>query len=349
MTILLARRHNLQNIRATQADHAGLWFDKFLEKQLAAGTTITKAEQAPEQKLVEETAAIGEPPCYATYYQRWRAALVAVKAETREAVALGRLAVGLGDESVIETAVTLHHTYGVPLIPGSALKGLAASYARNYLDTTRWGKESQAYITLFGNTKEAGYVTFFDALYIPGSGPGRRPLHADVMTVHHPNYYNGKNAPADWDSPTPISFLAASGRFLLALAGPPAWVKTTFDILEKALLELGVGAKTSSGYGRLRLAETTATAAQPGTPPRTTAYVAAGPPPGYERGRVIKFGLGPNKSFGYLASARGGPDVFVHRSDLAGGLTTLVEGQQVFYRREESKKGPQAKDVRPAG
>jgi CRISPR-associated protein Cmr6 len=40
----------------------------------------------------------------------------------------GRLIVGLGGDNVLETGLTLHHTYGVPLIPGNALKGLAAHY-----------------------------------------------------------------------------------------------------------------------------------------------------------------------------------------------------------------------------
>lgn len=40
-----------------------------------------------------------------------------------------RLVVGLGSESTLETAITLHRNYGVPFIPGSALKGLARAYA----------------------------------------------------------------------------------------------------------------------------------------------------------------------------------------------------------------------------
>ena len=33
----------------------------------------------------------------------------------------GRLIVGLGGDNVLETGITLHHTYGVPIIPGSAM------------------------------------------------------------------------------------------------------------------------------------------------------------------------------------------------------------------------------------
>jgi len=40
-----------------------------------------------------------------------------------------RLVVGLGDESVYETSIRLHRNYGIPYIPGSALKGVAKHYA----------------------------------------------------------------------------------------------------------------------------------------------------------------------------------------------------------------------------
>ena len=39
-----------------------------------------------------------------------------------------RLVVGLGNESVYEISITLHHIYGFPYIPGSAVKGVVRSY-----------------------------------------------------------------------------------------------------------------------------------------------------------------------------------------------------------------------------
>jgi CRISPR-associated protein Cmr6 len=43
--------------------------------------------------------------------------------------AASRVVVGLGAESVLETSIRLHRVYGFPIIPASALKGLARSYA----------------------------------------------------------------------------------------------------------------------------------------------------------------------------------------------------------------------------
>ena len=75
-----------------------------------------------------------------------------------------------------------------------------------------------------------------------------------MITVHHPDYYQGDQAPADWDNPTPVPFLSATGVYLLALAGDPQWVEAAYKILALALCEEGVGAKTSSGYGRMTIA-----------------------------------------------------------------------------------------------
>jgi len=245
-----SRRNDLRAIKLDKRlfPHTGLWLDKFLPEQSEqGGDNVYKPH-------FEEATTIPVSPLYRDFYARWEAMLNAVGAHTAVATTRGRLIVGLGAESVLENSIALHHTYGVPYIPGSALKGLAAHYAHKYLDDERWKKRGEAHRILFGDTTSAGYVMFFDALYVPRSAPQDQPLVLDVVAVHHPQYYRGEDSPpADWDSPTPVPFVSARGKFLIALAGPDEWVKAAFDILELALGEAGIGAKTSSGYGRMEL------------------------------------------------------------------------------------------------
>ena len=250
-----SRRDSLKDIPFEKSVHAGLWLDKYIKDQVA---------DKVKSDLVEDVSTTSPPALYDAFYKRWEKTLRELGIKPREAKVLGRIVIGLGDESVLETSVTLHHTYGVPYIPGSALKGLAASYVRQKLGED-WKKDGEAYKTIFGETDEAGYITFFDAYYIPGSGHRYKEkvqaLYPDVITVHHQDYYQeGKKAPADWDSPIPVPFLSATGRYLIALAAPEleepirsAWINTTFDILGEALRTMGIGAKTSSGYGRMKL------------------------------------------------------------------------------------------------
>lgn len=67
--------------------------------------------------------------------------------------------------------------------------------------------------------------------------------------------------------------------------------------------------------------------------------------PGYEDGTVIRFGLGAMQDFGFIRPDSGGPDVYVHKSKLAKGVTTLRQGQRVRFRRAPGAKGDQAVDV----
>lgn len=59
-------------------------------------------------------------------YQRWKA--TTADATRFQALARSRLVLGLGGESAIETGLTLQHVTGLPIIPGSALKGLCRAY-----------------------------------------------------------------------------------------------------------------------------------------------------------------------------------------------------------------------------
>jgi CRISPR-associated protein Cmr6 len=57
-----------------------------------------------------------------------------------------------------------------------------------------------------------------------------------------------------------VPFLSVTGRYLIALAAPELpnpseWIQATFAILEGALEEMGIGAKTSSGYGRMKFVQ----------------------------------------------------------------------------------------------
>lgn len=189
---------------------------------------------------------------YEGAFTRRKAALLESGARCWGARCTGRFVVGLGDASVRQTGLRLLRPWGVPYLPGSALKGVAAKAA--HLRGGDWsaaespgaaiGKHHEE---LFGSVDLAGLVTFHDAWWVPATS---FPIHADVMTVHHSDYYGGRGAPLDTDSPNPVSFLSANGDYLLALSGPEDWVALAFDLLKEALERDGIGAKTAAGYGR---------------------------------------------------------------------------------------------------
>src|SRR5947207_13803736 len=153
------RRANLSSIKLTEVSdtHAELWLDRYMDDQ----------DSKKRAEFIDKVSTIPTPKIYEAFYHRWIRTLDALGAKKYPARVKTRMIVGLGDESVLETSITLHKTYGVPYIPGSTLKGLAASYAHQRLADPKWNKGGDAYKVVFGDTDAAGYITFFDAFYIP--------------------------------------------------------------------------------------------------------------------------------------------------------------------------------------
>lgn len=268
---------------------ANLWrAGKVLERNCAhAGLVLAKCLKDHDSKQNEaalldvaiqsvERAA----PLYRAAYERWKGSVQdcpELPSHLGVFFVQGRMVIGLGGASVLETGLTLHHTYGTPVIPGSALKGLAAHYCHQV-----WGEENlkfrgeetmtdaegkkrkrppgEYHLAIFGSQQDAGHITFHDAWVTPSTL--RKSLLSDVMTPHHQKYYgepqgSKEHPPTDFDDPIPVAFLSMTGGFLVALSCDVAgevgqqWVDLAFQLLSRALEEWGIGGKTNTGYGRM--------------------------------------------------------------------------------------------------
>jgi CRISPR/Cas system CMR subunit Cmr6 (Cas7 group RAMP superfamily) len=175
-----------------------------------------------------------------------------------------RLAVGLGNKAnAHEIGLSLHGTYGWPVIPGSSLKGLAASFAsasgadsadmRRVLGAPRPGEPAGQR----ADSAAQGTVRFLDA------SPAGNPVTVmvDVLTPHVKPYYDAVAVgarhivpPAEHHNPVPVNFLTVSGAFAVDLYGRTAAdVEQAADWLIAAADELGAGAKTAAGYGYMKI------------------------------------------------------------------------------------------------
>ena len=165
----------------------------------------------------------------------------------------GRVAIGLGNKGALEAGLTLSRTWGTPVLPGSALKGIAAKAARTFAADDAWRTAGESYQALFGTTDDCGCVTFHDAWWIAGSTKSGW-IAPDVITVHHSAYYtgDGDSPPSDMDAPIPNAFATVHGKFEIVLTGPEAWRQAALEWLKVGLDRIGIGAKTSAGYGRFR-------------------------------------------------------------------------------------------------
>lgn len=265
---MLSRRNVLAKIQKSPTTHAGLWLDKFLKAQTTDENESKDQDgTGAKAELIQSLDGHPMPVGYHQAYVRLRDGFQAEPTRVLLAPAKveGRMVIGLGAKGALEAGLHLEHTWGVPILPGSALKGLAAATAHHLLEDDSWRKgekntnrEKVSFDVLFGTTDDAGKVIFHDAWWIPEAPDAKLPIHLDVMTVHHPKYYQAPAGgspppPSDMDSPTPIAFASVTGSYLIAVEGEPAWCSVAMDILKIGLAELGIGAKTNAGYGRMLL------------------------------------------------------------------------------------------------
>ncbi len=144
---------------------------------------------------------------------------------------------GLGQGHPIENGFAWHALLGAPYIPGTTLKGQLKA----------WPQWSEEPATAFTEALER--LTILDSLpLLPVQ------LQGEVMTPHYTSYYQDGFPPGDYDNPVPIPFLTVGPgqAFLMAALGTQDDLQSIQDYWETSLEYMGVGAKTSSGFGRFR-------------------------------------------------------------------------------------------------
>jgi CRISPR type III-B/RAMP module RAMP protein Cmr6 len=210
-----------------------------------------------------------EPGLLQAVMTRRSAALAALRKRGLSVVQLRvspewRLAVGLGNRgNPHEIGLSLHGSYGWPVIPGSSVKGLTAAWAENLVRSQALNGSRLEEVLGTPRPRQVnppdpkrgvrrGSVCFLDA--IPAGAPVT--IAADVVTPHAQPYYTavGKGGdpvpPAEHHNPIPSQFLVISaGEFAVDLVGPADDVGLAAEWCAEAFDQLGMGAKTAAGYG----------------------------------------------------------------------------------------------------
>lgn len=221
-------------------------------------------------------------------YQRWKVMMETLGATTFEAELAWRMVVGLGGESVLETNITLHHLYGIPYIPASALKGLTRAFVvgeeeayfinggEKHIPSPKEETDPDIVKQIFGTQESAGTVCFHDAMLING----KSAFVVDIINPHYPKYYTSLEgqsikSPTSDQSPIPVPFLTVQdATFAFALTAREPASKDAENHLAlaqkwllKALQQYGIGGKTSAGYGYFKdnSQETGSQGKQPGS------------------------------------------------------------------------------------
>lgn len=242
-----------------RCDNLSLWLDRYIgyqsgwkfkeEQKIKFFQNIVKNYKIPNQ-IIDAN------------YQRWQQFTKSFDAKSFTASPEWRMVVGLGQTSILETSMTLDRITGIPIIPSSALKGLAASCAMLcHLNTTdrNEAEKDPIFKAIFGTQETEGKVIFFDAV------PTKTlKLEPDIMNNHYPDYYQSTStsAPTPYQNPIPVYFLTLGRgtQFAFAVAGKDNKVEQNLvtqakEWLQNGLQEMGIGAKTAAGYGYLIIKE----------------------------------------------------------------------------------------------
>lgn len=114
-------RQDLHNVGTP--DHVALAYDAW-----GPVGNDGKVPDGQRAKWLADLASTSVAPDYKHSFERWKQSFSAAGDRLAELMLASRLLVGHGNSSAIEVGLNVHHTWGVPVIPGPALKGLVAHY-----------------------------------------------------------------------------------------------------------------------------------------------------------------------------------------------------------------------------
>lgn len=251
----------------------GLWYDKFcdqwrknpdkqgphdwsLEAFQCNRETITPKNYWIKRST--DKVSVGDKGLLEEHHARRLDLLTTGNGEALICRTMERMVSGLGRAHPVENGFAWHHSLGVPALPGSGIKGLVRQWVEQW--AADGGADNKDVKRILGSSDDRtpGSVAFLDALPVE---PVR--LDMEVMTPHFGAWYGDNNEPpGDWLHPSPTPFLAiASGSEWLFGVLPRNHLdeqarndcQKAARWLGEALEWLGIGAKTSVGYGAMQV------------------------------------------------------------------------------------------------
>lgn len=236
-----------------------------------------------KHKAVQNIISSVSEASYCTYWQRFLNILPPTKKVVIDASLRSRLMVNMSGSVLENAGIALEFASGVPIIPGSAVKGAARRHALTLLKNTPVPEQPDLlnlFLQVFGCVEEdfkngdlkawddlapesrkfIGRVSFLQA--VPQKDP---KLCCEVLTPHHMEYMSGKRVrPYDDEAPVPNFFPAVEAgenviySFALSVNRDEdiGLLNTAAAWLRAALVSVGIGAKGSAGYGLFDLSAT---------------------------------------------------------------------------------------------
>ena len=184
----------------------------------------------------------------------------------------GRLAINLSDSLIENAGISLDRMFGLPYIPGSAVKGVCRHAALQLLKAGKMSHDDfQAIFGTSENDYKPGNELAQYALdvhkdmrdkkgcidFLPAYPVNKAKIVVDLTNVHYPEYYRSQNIhdlSKENPRPNPFPVVEVGARFAFCLCANQlcedfSLVQKAQEYLKEALSINGIGAKTACGYG----------------------------------------------------------------------------------------------------
>lgn len=259
----------------------------FVPQKLSIESPAAPEDAEYKRKAVD---AVASSQAAADFCPQWQNFLQSLNPEQRRrfsASPQGHLLLNLSGSITENAGLAMEYICGVPVIPGSAVKGAARRYAVELLkethDAAAHRKLLEDFLAIFGCVKadfeqtgqlkrllteeecreikpcnRIGLVSFLQA--VPETNP---TVTCEVQTPHHGKYMASTDPKAkatDDELPVPLFFPAVEAgkcaySFCLYSPARPDLLETAEEWLTQALTLFGIGAKGTSGFGIFRMNE----------------------------------------------------------------------------------------------
>lgn len=124
-------REALRGLERHAGEHVALAYDAWAPVGADGKVRAERRKdetESPRDEWLKKLESIQIHKDYRAAFERWKNSFGVPGDRLAEFTLESRLLIGHGNSSATDVGLTVHHTWGVPVIPGSALKGLLAHY-----------------------------------------------------------------------------------------------------------------------------------------------------------------------------------------------------------------------------
>jgi CRISPR-associated protein Cmr6 len=157
--------------------HLALAYDRLAPVD-TSGADAGRVGRHGRDAWLRQVESMQQSPDYSVAFDRWSSALEGLTATVCQVRLTSRLLLGHGNPSAAEVGLTVHHTWGTPLLPGSSLKGILAHHLAE-----KYGPQPPAQGGLLPHPSDPAHPDAERSAFQPSQWMGTRIQHGPGQAI----------------------------------------------------------------------------------------------------------------------------------------------------------------------